>query len=80
MKSVCMPCSYTVSNGFSFQDYWNLHTGFTGLPAMMEVPDHSVSELQSELLRTSSFGDGIYGTMSIIAFFPHPSFNCIHDF
>lgn len=52
MKSVCMPCSYTVCNGFSFQDYWNLHTGFTGLPAMMEVPDHSVSELQSELLRS----------------------------
>lgn len=52
MKSVCMPCSYTVSNGLSFQDYWNLRTGFTGLPAMTEVPDHSVSELQSELLRS----------------------------
>ena len=52
MKSVCMPCSYTVSNGFSFQDYWNLHTGFTGLQAMTEVTDHSVSELQSELLRS----------------------------
>ena len=30
----------------------NLHTGFTALPVMTKVPDHSVSELQSELLKS----------------------------